>query len=106
IGLPLPEKRGEGVIGGYHCWAFFKPEGKAWVPVDISEANKAPKMKDYFFGNLTEDRVTFSVGRDIDLVPKQQGKALNFFSYPYVEVEGKEHRKAKTDKKFRYKDVK
>src|SRR5262249_7970318 len=55
MGFPLPEKRGAGEIGGYHCWAFFKPAGKGWVPVDISEANKNPKMKDYYFGNLTED---------------------------------------------------
>jgi transglutaminase-like putative cysteine protease len=105
IGLPLPEKRGAGTIGGYHCWAFFNPDGKAWVPVDISEANKAPKLKDYYFGNLTEDRVTFSVGRDIELVPKQQGKALNYFIYPHVEVDGKEHPQAKIDKKYTFKDV-
>ena len=57
MGFPLPPKRGEGDIGGYHCWALFKPEGKGWVPVDISEANKDPKMTEYYFGNLTEDRV-------------------------------------------------
>src|SRR5262249_9943568 len=52
IGFPLPEKRGAGEVPGYHCWAFFHPKGKSWVPVDISEANKNPKMKDYYFGNL------------------------------------------------------
>src|SRR5262249_3614771 len=85
MGFPIPTKRGDGTVGGYHCWAFFRPEGKAWVPVDISEANKEPKMKDYFFGNLTEDRVTFTTGRDLTLEPKQSGKAVNFLIYPYVE---------------------
>src|SRR5262249_18742763 len=79
IGFPLPPKRGAGEIPGYHCWAFFRPKGKGWVPVDISEANKDPKKTDYYFGNLSEDRVTFSTGRDVDLVPKQAGKPLNFF---------------------------
>jgi transglutaminase-like putative cysteine protease len=105
IGFPLPPKRGEGEIGGYHCWAFFKPEGKGWVPVDISEANKEPKMAEYYFGNLTEDRVVFSIGRDFDLVPKQDGATRNFFIYPYVEVDGKEYAADKIKRKFTFKDV-
>ncbi|MFL5244989.1 MAG: transglutaminase-like domain-containing protein [Gemmataceae bacterium] len=106
IGFPLPEKRGAGEIPGYHCWAFFKPKDEGWIPVDISEAWKNPKLQDYYFGNLTEDRVTFSTGRDIDLVPKQDGKPLNFFIYPYVEVDGKPYAAEKIKKKFTFEDVK
>ncbi|HEV3116710.1 MAG TPA: transglutaminase domain-containing protein [Gemmataceae bacterium] len=105
IGFPLPPKRGEGEIPGYHCWAKFKPEGHRWLPVDISEANKNPKMKDYYFGNLTEDRVTFTTGRDLELVPRQAGKPLNFLVYPYVEVDGKPYPADKVQRKFSYKDV-
>ena len=104
IGFPLPEKRGEGDVGGYHCWALFRPEGRAWVPVDISEANKNPKMRDYYFGNLTEDRITFSTGRDLTLVPRQSSGPLNFFIYPHVEVEGKPWPAEKIDRQFSYKD--
>ncbi len=103
IGFPLPEKHGAGDIPGYHCWAWFRPRDRGWVPVDISEANKNPKMTAYFFGNLTPDRVQFSTGRDITLVPRQAGAPLNFFIYPYVEVDGKAY--DKVDKKFSYKDV-
>jgi uncharacterized protein (TIGR03000 family) len=106
IGFPLPEKRGAGEIPGYHCWAFFSPSGKGWIPVDISEANKNPKMKDYYFGNLTEDRITFTTGRDITLVPKQDGEPLNFFVYPYVEVDAKAYSADKVKRKFGYEDVK
>jgi transglutaminase-like putative cysteine protease len=106
IGFPLPAKRGAGQIGGYHCWAFFRVEGKGWVPVDISEANKDPGLADYYFGNLTPDRVTFSTGRDLDLVPRQAGKPLNFFVYPYVEVDGKPWPQEKITTKFSYRDVK
>jgi hypothetical protein len=105
IGFPIPEKRGSGDIPGYHCWAKFKPAGKGWIPVDISEANKNPAMKDYYFGNLTENRVTFSVGRDLTLVPKQDGPALNFFVYPYVEVAGKPLANGRIDKRFSYRDL-
>ena len=65
------------------------PRNQGWVPVDISEANRYPGMKEYYFGNLTEDRVQFTTGRDIDLEPRQAGPALNFFVYPYAEVGGK-----------------
>jgi transglutaminase-like putative cysteine protease len=106
IGFGLPEKRGSGEVGGYHCWAKFRPEGKNWIPVDISEANKNPAKRDYYFGNLTEDRVAFSTGRDITLTPKQDGEPLNFFVYPYVEVDGKPYPADKVQKKFRYEDVK
>ena len=105
IGFSIPEKRGTGAVPGYHCWAKFRPSDRGWMAVDISEANKEPKMKDYYFGNLTEDRVTFSTGRDIDLSPRQAGKPLNFFIYPHVEVDGKEHPQALVEKAFGFKDV-
>jgi transglutaminase-like putative cysteine protease len=106
IGFPLPAKHGSGDIPGYHCWAWFKPEGKGWTPVDISEANKAKdeKLTEYYFGNLSEDRVAFSIGRDIELTPKQSGKPLNFFIYPYVEVDDKPNEKVQ--RKFGFEDVK
>jgi transglutaminase-like putative cysteine protease len=105
VGFGLPEEHGSGEIAGYHCWAKFKPEGKGWVPVDISEANKNPKLKDYYFGNLTPDRIAFSTGRDLDLVPKQDGPPLNFFVYPYVEVDHKSYPTDKVKRKFGYQDV-
>jgi transglutaminase-like putative cysteine protease len=104
IGFGLPEKRGAGDVPGYHCWAKFRPDGKGWIPVDISEANKHPEMRDYYFGNLTEDRVAFSTGRDLTLVPKQDGGPVNFFIYPYVEVDGKVWPQNKIQKKFSYRD--
>jgi transglutaminase-like putative cysteine protease len=106
IGFPLPEQPGPGEVAGYHCWAKFRPEGKGWVPVDISEANKNPNLRDYYFGNLTENRVAFSTGRDLELVPRQDGPPVNFLIYPYVEVDGKEYPQGKIQKKFTYKDEK
>ncbi len=106
MGFSIPDKAPKGEVQGYHCWAKFRPSEKGWMAVDISEANKDPKMKDYYFGNLTADRVTVSVGRDIDLVPKQQGKALNYFIFPYAEVDGKAVPNDKIVRKNAYEDVK
>jgi hypothetical protein len=106
LGFPIPTKHGAGAIGGYHCWAWFLPDKKGWVPVDISEANRNPDLKNYYFGNLSEDRVRFTTGRDINLEPRQKGPALNFFIYPYAEVDGQPYPQEKIDRRFAYEDVK
>ena len=89
IGFPLPAERGQGQIAGYHCWAEFYAKGVGWVPVDASEAAKHPDKRDYFFGHHDENRLEFSRGRDLILTPPQQGDPLNYFVYPYAEVDGK-----------------
>jgi transglutaminase-like putative cysteine protease len=96
IGFPLPPDKTSGEIAGYHCWAeFFEPQ-HGWIPVDISEAWKHPEKKDYFFGAHDDNRVQFTEGRDLELSPKQDGKPLNYFVYPYVEVSGKEYANVST----------
>jgi transglutaminase-like putative cysteine protease len=103
IGFSVPTERPEGEIPGYHCWAWFHVEGKGWVPVDISEADKNPQLTDYYFGSLTADRVQLSVGRDLELTPAPREGPLNFFVYPHVEVNGVKH--AKVERKVTYRDV-
>tara|TARA_B100000029_G_scaffold428566_1_gene438536 strand:+ start:1567 stop:2514 length:948 start_codon:yes stop_codon:yes gene_type:complete len=104
IGFSIP-KAGQGSIGGYHCWAQFHIDRHGWVPVDISEADKHPELKDYFFGNLNSDRVQFTMGRDITLEPPQDSGPLNYFIYPHIEVDGKEWPLEKTERKFEYQDL-
>ncbi|MCO6459029.1 MAG: transglutaminase domain-containing protein [Pirellulaceae bacterium] len=104
IGFALPTERGQGTIGGYHCWGFFHVDGLGWVPVDISEADKQPDLKEYYFGNLTADRVTFSTGRDLVLEPKQAGPPLNFLVYPYVEVDGQPLPPERIEPRLRFAD--
>ena len=89
IGFPLPSDQHAGTIPGYHCWAQFYVKKYGWIPVDASEAWKHPEKKDYFFGAHDDDRVQFTVGRDIRLNPPQQGAPLNYFIYPYAEIDGK-----------------
>ena len=104
IGFPLPVGQGTGEVKGYHCWAeFFTPE-TGWVPVDASEAAKDPKRRAYFFGAHDENRVEFSRGRDLTLAPRQQASPLNYFIYPYAEVDGQPF--TSLEQHFRYQDLK
>jgi transglutaminase-like putative cysteine protease len=105
IGFPIPTDAKSGLVGGYHCWAFYWLQDNGWIPVDISEADKHPELKEYYFGNLTADRVSFTVGRDLDLTPKQDGPPLNFFIYPYVEVDGAVVPKKHIQLKFAYAEL-
>jgi len=90
IGFPLPSDKHSAEIAGYHCWSDFWIDGKGWIPVDISEAWKHQEKRDYFFGSHDVNRIQFSMGRDLRLSPPQDGKPLNYFVYPYVEVDGQE----------------
>jgi transglutaminase-like putative cysteine protease len=90
IGFPLPPDKHSAEIAGYHCWSDFWIDRKGWIPVDISEAWKHPEKRDYFFGSHDVNRMQFSMGRDLRLNPAQEGNPLNYFVYPYVEVDGRE----------------
>ena len=89
IGFPLPDSKTAGDIPGYHCWAEFYVKGAGWIPVDASEASKNPERRDYFFGAHDANRVFFSYGRDLRLSPEQKGDPINYFIYPYAELNGK-----------------
>jgi len=103
IGFPIPTDKHSADIPGYHCWADFYTKDRGWVPVDISEAWKHPEQREFFFGRWDDNRVELSVGRDITLSPKQDGDPLNYFVYPYVELDGKEYPNISTH--FSFEDV-
>ena len=101
IGFPLPEGKTEGDIPGYHCWAEFYLSGVGWVPIDASEAWKHPDKHNYFFGAHDVNRVFFTYGRDIRLSADQKGAPLNYFIYPYAEVDGQPVKNLQTHFSFR-----
>ncbi|HEU4414417.1 MAG TPA: transglutaminase-like domain-containing protein [Candidatus Angelobacter sp.] len=88
MGLSIPENANSGQIAGYHCWAEFYTRDRGWFPVDISEAWKHQEKKGYFFGAHDVNRVQFSVGRDVELRPRQHGDRVNYLIFPYVELGG------------------
>lgn len=102
IGFPLPDDRAAGDVAGYHCWAEMWIEGTGWLPVDSSEASKHPEKREAFFGSLDANRIEFTRGRDLELVP-EASETLNYFVYPYVEVDGKPF--GGVDRRFSFTDV-
>ncbi len=76
-------------ITGNHSWAEFYVADLGWIPVDVAQARKNPDSRQYYFGNVSEDRVAFTTGRDIPLTPPSKSERHNFFLNPYGELDGK-----------------
>jgi transglutaminase-like putative cysteine protease len=87
IGATIPADKNEGAIEGYHCWAEFFAD-RRWVPVDISEAWKNPKLADYYFGHNPANRFELTKGRDLVVDPAPASGPINFLAYPLLEMNG------------------
>jgi transglutaminase-like putative cysteine protease len=87
IGATIPADKNEGTIEGYHCWAEFLADGR-WVPVDISEARKSPKLAEYYFGHNPANRFELTKGRDLVVDPEPASGPINFLAYPLLEMNG------------------
>ena len=87
IGATIPADKNEGKIEGYHCWAEFLADGQ-WVPVDISEAWKNPKLADYYCGHNPANRFELTNGRDLVVYPEPESGPINFLVYPLLEMNG------------------
>jgi transglutaminase-like putative cysteine protease len=87
IGTTIPADKNEGKIDGYHCWAEFLADGQ-WIPVDISEAWKNPKLADYYFGHNPANRFELTKGRDLVVDPEPESGPINFLVYPLLEMNG------------------
>ena len=87
IGATIPADKNEGAIEGYHCWAEFFADGR-WVPVDISEAWKNPKLANYYFGHNPANRFELTKGRDLIVDPPPASGPINFLAYPLLEING------------------
>jgi Transglutaminase-like superfamily len=108
------ELDGKDVDQSYHCWTEFYVTNLGWIPQDVAVADlfaqeinlndqnrtlvqrttpagyfgKDTKQVDYYFGNLDERRVTWSIGRDLQLTPRQNGGPVNSIPKAYVEIDG------------------
>ena len=88
FGVALNPAESQGTSKAWHCWAEFWTQDSGWCPIDASEADKHPDQKEYLFGGLSTRCLQITHGRDVNLVPKQQGPVLNFFATPYAESNG------------------
>lgn len=97
MGFPIPRTTKQGTVGGYHCWVESYVPGEGWFPMDISEADKHPKLVDFYFGTLDADRIQFTTGKNI---PLSTGKRVNYLIYPVVDG----NNKVKLKKSFSFKN--
>jgi transglutaminase-like putative cysteine protease len=104
IGFPVPDDRGEGMIGGYHCWVQFYLPGEGWIPIDASEAAKQPEKRELYYGTHPANRIQFTTGRDLVLSDAGRARPLNYFIYPYVEVGGIPWQ-ARLETRFSFRDL-
>ena len=108
--LLKPTLNGIAVDGSYHCWIQLYAPRVGWVPLDVSLANiygkelpltdKNKKLVelttatgykgldrskvDYYFGNIDERRVVWSMGRDLVFEPPQDAGPANALPKAYV----------------------
>jgi transglutaminase-like putative cysteine protease len=101
MGFLIPSRK-EGEINGYHCWADYYVEDEGWYPVDISEADKDPNRKDYYFGTVDNNRLEMMVGRDF-ILKGYESKVVNIFIYPIMEINDK--KSLDFSKSFSYKNL-
>jgi hypothetical protein len=65
--------------------------------------SKNPAKREYFFGTVDPDRVMFTYGRDIRLLPEHKGQPLNYFIYPCAELDGQSVKGLQT--RFSFRDI-
>jgi len=100
FGIRMPKGKEGEITKSQHCWAEFYLPGYGWVVVDPADVRKAilekkitleeaKPLREYYFGSVDENRISFGAGRDLRLNPPQRGEPLNYFMYPYAEADGK-----------------
>jgi transglutaminase-like putative cysteine protease len=104
MGFPIPADRKEGEISGYHCWVEFWLPEVGWVPIGASEAFKHPEKRELFYGTHPADRFHMTTGRDLRLGAAHRDRSLNYFVYPYLEVNG-ERSNVEITKRFSYREL-
>jgi len=84
-GIPARPVVGYWAISGIdqtHVWAEFYIENLGWIPVDPTFGQSQPAKKDYYFGNMVNQRVILNKGFNIQLDPAGPDN----FSAPFLQV--------------------
>jgi transglutaminase-like putative cysteine protease len=97
--LAKPLGKSGDISTAQHCKSEVYLSGYGWVSVDPADVAKAleeklsadevQKIRTYLFGSCEANWLAFNHGRDFMLNRPQSGLPLNYFMYPYCEVDGK-----------------
>lgn len=85
----MPLDRQCGGIAGLHCRLHFYLPDQGWIAIDASEASKNPAKPRLYCGTHPVDRIHFTTGRDLVVSDASEPNSLNYFIYPYLELDGK-----------------
>ena len=78
-GIPARSVVGYWALSGNeqtHVWAEFYLEDLGWVPVDVTIGQLEKSNKDYYFGNMDNQRVVLSKGFNSPLLPAAPGNYI------------------------------
>lgn len=100
MGIRIPKGSRGLMTDAYHCWAELYVPDIGWIPLDPSDVVKArleqnlpaeqlEQLREYYFGAVDANRIALGTGRNVLLHPQQTGGRLNYFMYPYAEIEGR-----------------
>lgn len=100
FGLRLGQPGQTDITDGHHCWVEFYLPGTGWVPADPSDVRKAmlaqnldlvaaKPIRESFFGAVDHFRIQLQKGGRGLTFPEGNVEKVNYFMYPYAEVDGK-----------------